>query len=57
VQGALSKIEGVKSADIDLAEQRAVVTHTPKTVKPARLIKAIEEAGFKAREEKTPEEN
>ena len=51
MQGALSKIEGVRSADINLEEQRAVVKHTPETVKPEQLIKVIEEAGFKAKEE------
>jgi len=56
VQGALSKIEGVKSADISLEEQRAVVKHTPETVKPEQLIKAIEEVGFKAKEENVQKE-
>lgn len=56
MQGALSKIEGVKSADISLEEQRAVVKHTPETVKPEQLIKAIEEVGFKAKEENVQKE-
>ncbi|HIG46856.1 MAG TPA: heavy-metal-associated domain-containing protein [candidate division Zixibacteria bacterium] len=56
MQGALSKIEGVRSADINLEEQRAVVKHTPETVKPEQLIKVIEEAGFKAKEENAQKE-
>ena len=56
MQGALSKVEGVKSADVSLEEQRAVVMYTPKTVKPEQLIEAIEEVGFKAKEEKAEKE-
>ena len=56
MQGALSKIEGVRSADINLEEQRAVVKHAPETVKPEQLIKVIEEAGFKAKEENAQKE-
>jgi copper chaperone CopZ len=53
VQGALSGVEGVTFAEVSLEEQRAVVTHTANTVKAEQLIKVIEEAGFKAKEEST----
>jgi hypothetical protein len=33
-----------------------VVKHTPETVKPEQLIKVIEEAGFKAKEENAQKE-
>ncbi|MDP6050799.1 MAG: heavy metal-associated domain-containing protein [Candidatus Latescibacteria bacterium] len=49
-------MEGVRFADINLEEQRAVVKHTPNTVKPEQLIKVIEEAGFKAKEENAQKE-
>lgn len=56
MQGALSEVEGVTSAAVSLKEQRAVVTHTANTVKAEQLIKVIEEAGFKAKEEKAEKE-
>lgn len=51
MQGALSRVDGVKSAEVSLEDQRATVKHTLR-ITPADLIKAVEETGFKAKEEK-----
>jgi copper chaperone CopZ len=56
VQGALSKIDGVVSAEVNLENQRVVVKHTAETVTPDRLIQTIKDEGFQAQEEATAEE-
>ena len=57
MQGALSKIDGVVSAEVNLENQRVVVKHTAETVTPDRLIQTIkDDEGFQAQEEATAEE-
>lgn|GEM_PF-5947652 len=56
MQGALSKIDGVVSAEVNLENQRVVVKHTAETVTPDRLIQTIKDEGFQAQEEATAEE-
>lgn len=47
VQSGVQGITGVKSVDISLLSERAVVKHDS-TVKPERLVEAIEDRGFDA---------
>lgn len=45
---ALAGVEGVLAADVSFDETRAVVSYDPDRVTPARLVRVIEEAGFRA---------
>ena len=45
---ALRGVEGVKSVDVRLSEQRAEVVYDPSTVNIARLVAAIEDEGYEA---------
>jgi copper chaperone CopZ len=46
VTRALQAVEGVKAAEVLLAEKRAVVTYDPARVQPAALAAAIRETGY-----------
>jgi len=48
VTQALQKIKGVVKAGVDLNKRIAVVTYQPGAVTKEQLIKAVEEAGYKA---------
>jgi copper chaperone CopZ len=48
VQTALTGVQGVKTASADLDQQRAVVTFESGKVELAKLVAAIDAAGFKA---------
>ena len=49
VERTLAKIEGVRSASVNLATETAQVEHEPDAVRPSVLIAAIERAGYGAR--------
>ncbi len=54
IQHALSKTDGVKSAQVDLQSGSATVTYDDSKVKPDQIIKVIEREGYKAQlEEKS----
>lgn len=46
VERALSKVEGVSSAGVNLATERATVKYDPAKVSPADLRSAVEKAGY-----------
>ncbi len=48
VERKLGKVEGVRSAAVNLATERATVAYDPSHVKVARLIGAVEAAGYGA---------
>jgi Cu+-exporting ATPase len=48
VEKALQRLEGVETAAVNLATERAVVEHNPKMVSPAQLAEAVEKTGYKA---------
>lgn len=50
VEKALSKVPGVISANVNLATDKATVTHLPGTVATPQLKKAVEAAGYELRE-------
>lgn len=59
VENALKKVEGVKAADVNLAENSAVITVDAAQVKTANLIAAVDKAGgdrhaFKAEDASGP---
>ena len=47
VQRSLSKLEGVKSAEVNLAASSATVAYDPDAVTPAQMQQAVEAIGFK----------
>jgi copper chaperone CopZ len=48
IQHALSKTDGVKTAQVDLQSGSATVTYDEGKVKPDQIIKIIEKEGYKA---------
>src|SRR5688500_2160031 len=46
VERALSKVEGVQSAGVNLATERATVQYDPTLVSPSDLRSAVEGAGY-----------
>ena len=48
VSKALSKVDGVEDANVNIATERAYVTYNPHKVSKDELIKAIERAGYGA---------
>jgi copper chaperone CopZ len=46
VTNALRAVEGVRTAEVILAEKRAVVTFEPARVQPAALAAAVRDAGY-----------
>jgi copper ion binding protein len=46
VQRVLRELDGVRSADVSLADSSATVQYEPSRVKPADLHAAIEDAGY-----------
>ncbi len=50
VERALSKVDGVLGASVNLATERAAVRYVPTTVSPAKLAQAVQEAGYEVRQ-------
>ena len=48
IQHALSKTDGIKTAQVDLQSGSATVTYDDGKVKPEQIIKIIEKEGYKA---------
>jgi Cu+-exporting ATPase len=48
IERKLGKLEGVQTASVNLATERASVTYDPASVSPAQLISAVEAAGYGA---------
>ena len=48
IERKLSKLDGVRSAGVNLATERASVAYDPSRVQPAQLIGAVEAAGYGA---------
>jgi Cu+-exporting ATPase len=46
VEGALRKVKGVESANVNLATEKATVTYSPQTVSILDLRKAVENVGY-----------
>lgn len=51
VERALKKVDGVLSASVNLATERATVTYLPSSVSPGQLKVAIRDAGYEVLEE------
>lgn len=51
VERALKKVDGVLSASVNLATERASVTYLPASVSPGQLKAAIREAGYEVLDE------
>ncbi|MBN8614547.1 MAG: heavy-metal-associated domain-containing protein [Deltaproteobacteria bacterium] len=51
VRVAVSRLPGVREVTVSLEQARAVVAYDPAQVTPARIVQAIEEAGYHARVE------
>ena len=47
VQRSLTKLEGVKSAEVSLSDASATVTYDPDAVTPEQMQQAVESAGFR----------
>ena len=47
VQRSLTKLEGVKSAEVSLAGSLATVSYDPDAVTPEQMQQAVEKIGFK----------
>ncbi len=47
VQWSLTKLEGVKSAEVSLADALATVAYDPGAVTPEQMQQVVEKAGFK----------
>src|SRR5579872_2373948 len=48
IERKLGKLDGVQSASVNLATERASVSYDPTHVSPAQLISAVEAAGYGA---------
>lgn len=48
VENALRQVEGVRSAEVDMAKAVAVVTYDPAEVQVDALVKAVGDAGYPA---------
>lgn len=49
VRVTLERLDGVKNAVVSVKEKRARVTYDPSEVTPHLMVKAVNEAGYKAR--------
>jgi Cu+-exporting ATPase len=47
VQRALSSVQGVQQAEVNLSEKKAVLRHSD-VFDPARAVQAVKQAGYKA---------
>lgn len=52
LQDILARLDGVLSARVSFDETRATVTYDARRVSTARIVSAIEDAGFRARFER-----
>lgn len=48
VKVALSKIDGVKDAEVSLKDKQAIVTYDPEKATTEKMIEAVSRAGYKA---------
>lgn len=48
VRTALSKLDGVKDAKVDVANKRATVEYDPSKVTPQQLVDAVNRLGYQA---------
>jgi len=48
VKAALEKVDGVKSAEVSLADNEATVVYVKGKTTPEALVKAVQKAGFQA---------
>lgn len=48
VQQALTALDGVREADVELATGRATVVYDASVVTPDRMAEAVREAGYRA---------
>ncbi|GAA4429477.1 hypothetical protein GCM10023188_14890 [Pontibacter saemangeumensis] len=55
VQRSLTKLEGVKSAEVSLSDASATVAYDPSAVTPEQMQKAVESAGFRFGKSEGPE--
>lgn len=46
IEGALTPLEGVSAAVVDIAAKRVRVDYDPSRISPERLVAAIEEQGY-----------
>ena len=46
VEGTLSCLRGVDSAEVDMANHTVAVTYDEELIKPANMKKAVDEAGY-----------
>jgi mercuric transport protein len=51
IRVVLKKLDGVRDATVSFKDRRAQVTYDPARVTPDKMVKAIEDAGYKARVE------
>ena len=49
VERGLKKLEGVESATVNLATERATVNYDPKTISPSTILDSIHEVGYEPR--------
>ena len=47
IEKNLAEIPGVRVAQVSFEKKQASVEYDPKAVQPSRLVKAVEEAGYK----------
>ena len=53
VEKAILKLEGIETASVNFATEKAVISYNPQMVKPSLIRKTIEKMGYKALENKT----
>lgn len=51
VGSCLKKMKGVKSVDVDIDENRAMIEYDPKKVSVEKMIKALKKKGYDAKKE------
>ena len=49
VETALSKVDGVRNTEVDLAKKSAEIEFDPEVAKVEQLVEAVNKAGFKAK--------
>jgi len=57
IEKAILKLEGIETASVNLATEKAVISYNPRMVKPTLIRKTIEKMGYKALEGKTQKQN
>ena len=57
VEKAILKLEGIETASVNFATEKAVISYNPQKVKPLLIRKTIEKMGYKALENKIRKQN